>query len=291
MYALLDFGDIVISQRSLCSKIKTVYKDKEVDEYDSLFAEEEKNAVKNFFNGIIETSAFRNAPLINVIIPSTTTTIGKCAFLGCQQLKSVMFNDGLINVDKQAFMNCISLTDIIIPNSVTEINDFAFAKCSSLKSVKLGTGITEINHGTFANCSSLSTLGDENSNASIQIPKTVTNIKQEAFRECTQLVKASIPETIKELGYGVFKECKGLKRAEIIGVKDMGMHCFFKCENLENILFPTSIRKIDMGTFAFCEKLTITYTGAPENWEEIEKSIWWNDHCTTTPKIKYLYMT
>ena len=68
-------------------------------------------------------------------IPSTVTSIGSSAFMGCSALESIELPNGLISIGDSAFQNCTSLESIEIPSSVTSIGGSAFFNCTSLTTV------------------------------------------------------------------------------------------------------------------------------------------------------------
>ncbi|MBO5134673.1 MAG: leucine-rich repeat protein [Bacteroidaceae bacterium] len=49
------------------------------------------------------------------------TSIGAETFMGCRNLKEVIFPKGLKKIDREFFCQCIELTSIVIPEGVTEI--------------------------------------------------------------------------------------------------------------------------------------------------------------------------
>ena len=52
--------------------------------------------------------------------------VEKRAFRDCQQLREMVFNDGLQKIGVSAFLNCTSLSSIALPSTVTKIGISAF---------------------------------------------------------------------------------------------------------------------------------------------------------------------
>ena len=63
------------------------------------------------------------------------TSIGICAFAGCENLTSVTLPDGIKHIEVEAFTMCPALTSITIPDSVTDIGIVAFYGCDKLDTV------------------------------------------------------------------------------------------------------------------------------------------------------------
>ena len=112
------------------------------------------------------------------------------------QILQVLLPEGLTTIGKAAFLWCNNMTSVVIPESVTSIGESAFAYCQALTSVIIPEGVTSIEAGTFSSCYNLT---------SVVIPESVTSIREGAFTYCSALKgitnKALTPQ---ELGKGAF---------------------------------------------------------------------------------------
>ena len=115
--------------------------------------------------------SFRNQAIRSYIIPSSVTSIGDSAFMGCS-LEEVAIPDSVTRIGDHAFEDCFSLTGIVIPDSVTSIGTWTFGGCESLSSLVLPDGVTSIGDCAFWGCRSLKSL---------VIPNSVTSIGDGAF--------------------------------------------------------------------------------------------------------------
>lgn len=81
----------------------------------------------------------------------------------------------------------------------------------------------------------------------------VVEIKQNAFRGCTNLKSLTLPNNISKIEDYTFYYCTNLE--EIIipdGVTSIGQNAFSNCESLESIVFPNSVTNIKREAFYQC---------------------------------------
>lgn len=84
----------------------------------------------------IGSNAFMGSTeLHELFLPKTVTSIGRCAFFSCKNLKSVTLREGLKEIEQSAFNECMSLEEIELPSTVTTIGRRAFWDCHALTSV------------------------------------------------------------------------------------------------------------------------------------------------------------
>ena len=93
--------------------------------------------------------------LTSVTIPENITSIGRCAFSGCEELTSITIPDSVTSIGSAAFEHCSGLTSIVIPDSVTSIDHWAFQYCTGLTSATIGNGVKSISRYAFWDCASL----------------------------------------------------------------------------------------------------------------------------------------
>ena len=93
--------------------------------------------------------------LTSITIPENITSIGRCAFSGCDGLTSITIPDSVTSIGSAAFENCSGLTSIVIPDSVTSIDHWAFQYCTGLTSATIGNGVKSISRYAFWDCASL----------------------------------------------------------------------------------------------------------------------------------------
>lgn len=134
----------------------------------------------------IGENAFRATALTSIVIPNSVTTIDSWAFMYCDKLTSVTFeeNSSLTFIGAQAFRET-GLTSITIPDMVTVIGTGAFRDCPYLTSVTFGADsqLTSIGNRAFA----------ATGLTSIIVPAGVETIDRFAFEDCKALQTVYLP--------------------------------------------------------------------------------------------------
>lgn len=209
--------------------------------------------------------------LFKIDIKEGVTSIGKCAFAGCEWLNNITIPNGVTKVGSSAFSGCKSLKDIIVPNSVTEIGSYAFSGCKSLKEIIIPNSVTSIGEYSFNNCYGLTTVKLSDNLTSISnylfygcyslknvvIPQTVNSIGSYAFYNCSSLLDIVIPEGVTTINYYTFCNCNELTNITIPnGVTRICDGAFNKCSRLKTIKIPDSVLTIGDNCFVLCESLT-----------------------------------
>ncbi len=92
----------------------------------------------------------------------------------------------------------------------------------------------------------------------VTIPKTTSNVKDDAFKGCENLTSASIPEGVKTIGSGAFQACTALKYLDFpASITSVGSNAFTSCGEVVQIRFAPGTGAVEIGDSAFaqCQKL------------------------------------
>jgi hypothetical protein len=170
---------------------------------------ENMNDVKVEFEYTGKISVPKNVTCVQ-FHPSVTkvengTLFGDWAFKDCNELKKVVFNEGLKKIGKKAFMECNKLETISFPSTLIEISNYAFYM-NNMKQIVFNEGLQKIEHNSFWGMKSLE---------SVTMSSSVKLIGRSAFDECENLseVVLNIPRVIK---YNAFRNCESLDRFKFI---------------------------------------------------------------------------
>ena len=197
---------------------------------------------------IICDSAFYFCFLLEIVIPSSVTSIGDWAFSSCDSLSKIVIPSSVTSIGKGAFSYCDSLLEIVIPSSVTSIGDSAFYGCYSLSEIVIPSSVTSIADGAFSSCDSLS---------EIVIPSSVTSVGYGAFSFCSSLSEIVIPSSVTSIGKGAFSHCDSLSEIVIpSSVTSIGKGAFSHCDSLSEIVIPSSVTSIGDSAFSCCFSLS-----------------------------------
>lgn len=166
--------------------------------------------------------AFINCNLSTVTIPGNVKRIGEFAFDG-NRLTNITIEDGVEIIDEFAFYENPTLKSVVIPGSVTDFKTDVFSHCYQLQRIILNEGIQKISNIFLAN----------KELAYIQIPETITSIRDDAFRDCPNVtiygVRGSYAETYaNEHGIPFSAQKKELPAISKITNTCSGSHIYWK---------------------------------------------------------------
>ena len=129
-------------------------------------------------------------------------SIGISAFYDCSSLTSITIPDSVTSIGKGAFLSCDNLNNVYI-DSVYDWLKISFADEYSNPMIGAqlyvdGKPLTEITADDFTN-------GED----------TIQNISQHAFRNCSSLTSITIPESVTRIGVYAFSSCDNLNTVYI----------------------------------------------------------------------------
>ena len=219
--------------------------------------------------------------LVDFVVPSEVdgvkiTQIAENAFSWCENLETVVIEEGIENIGYHAFFYCKKLESVKIPDSVSVIYT-AFRDCTALKSVIFGkkSKLTNIDEWTFSGCENLS---------EISLPNGVSYIGQFAFSDCKSLTSIKLSNRLTEIRYKAFSGCSSLKTVVIPhGVTVIDHSAFSGCTSLESAYIPSSVLIMGGWVFENCPKLTIYCTSGTNtyyweyNWNPDKRSVVWKE--------------
>ena len=109
--------------------------------------------------------------------------------------------------------------------------------------------VTSIANNGFIGCSNII--------KNLVIPDTVTNLGDDAFKGCKDILSISIPESVLYIGSGAFYGCASLRSVKIPSmIEHILPSTFYNCSSITNLPLPDGLLSIGDNAFNGCLGLT-----------------------------------
>ena len=235
--------------------------------------------------------------LNSVNIPSSVTNIEPYSFSKCSSLTSLTLPEGLKTISYNAFEQCSGLKNIVIPESVETIGDCAFQSCTALERIYITNPEASLGAAVFSDCPNL-VLADIPPELSIPSDTFYHDMKLTGVSQAYDLAggtetsgktkvnwKISSEGVLTISGNGYMREesrtasftsawnrsseYRNLVKKIVFeeGIQSTAVRGFEYFQNLEEIVLPSTMKKINLNSFAHCPKLkTVNF---PEGLTEI----------------------
>lgn len=222
--------------------------------------------VYTFQNSGLETIDLSNLKDMTRFGSSATGTFAatttSSVFNGCKNLHTVILPPNLTMIGSNAFRDCVNLTEFDF-KGITGLASYAFAN-TGLRAVHLDNTLTVMGGNLFQDCADLEEV-------TFAQGFTVTSLGSNTFTNCKKLTSIDLPASLTYIGYHTFQN-SGLQRIDLsalklihIGVTATGkgtetdIGTFSGCEDLTEVILPTTLQTIGGNVFENCPKLkTVT---------------------------------
>ena len=193
--------------------------------------------------------AFENATDVEAVtIPSSVKTIGREAFRGCVNLKTLTLAEGIEKIEPAVFEGCESLTSVELPNTLTYIGAYAFQGCAGLEEINLPSGLSTLGEQVFSGCESL---------LAIEVPAGIKIIEKNMFRNCESLASVTLNSGLTDIDAQVFAGCAALTEITLpSGIKYLGQSVFAR-SGLTSITLPETVSYLGAYAFNDCKSLKV----------------------------------
>ena len=217
----------------------------------------------------IGKNAFKGCTSVKeVTIPKGILTVSNSAFEGCSGLTDVTIAAKTINA--KAFAECTNLKTVKMEEGVTTIQGMAFANTQisavTIPSTLTTAGTTKegtIEKGPFAGTMIATVHGQTEDSTEAQEGATILpetkKIPDNLFLGCTSIIDVQIPETVTEIGQKAFKDASSVENVtfavntetgEVKGVEKIGISAFDGCSSLRELVLPETVTEVLQGAFA-----------------------------------------
>lgn len=217
----------------------------------------------------IGKNAFKGCTSVEeVTIPKGILTVSNSAFEGCSGLTDVTIAAKTINA--KAFAECTNLKAVKMEEGVTTIQGMAFANTQisavTIPSTLTTAGTTKegtIEKGPFAGTMIATVHGQTEDSTEAQEGATILpetkKIPDNLFLGCTSIIDVQIPETVTEIGQKAFKDASSVgnvtfavntETGKVKGVEKIGISAFDGCSSLQELVLPETVTEVLQGAFA-----------------------------------------
>ena len=201
-----------------------------------------------------------------LIIPDTylglpVKEVGERAFTGCANLETVTLGKNVVSVGDYAFLDNKKLKTVDFNEGLLEICFRAFHGCTAIEEVVLPPNLMSAGNGVFYGCSNLK---------KVSVPQNIKSISERMFYECTALETVELHDGITGYGVAAFSR-SGIRQFTVTdGVTAVPQTMFYDCKNLETVILPDSVSSIGDSAFMSCPALKkLIFCGSREQWESV----------------------
>ena len=158
--------------------------------------------------------------LVSVTIPEGVTKIGNFAFYGCTKLETVRYNAAEaadLNSGSKAFLKAGTETEngmkVVFGQTVRKVPAYLFYSTDDTETPEIEDGFRP---GLQILGAGTRTVSGKIGLAEIEFAEGVTEIRNSAFFNCTDLTEVTIPESAGKVGAYAFGDCSGLTSATFL---------------------------------------------------------------------------
>lgn len=178
--------------------------------------------------------------------------IGYCGFDYCNELETVIIEEGIELIESNAFTNCPKLSRVIIPNSILEVSPYAFDKNNNSIYTDFENGKYL---GNIANPYLVYYLCPNLDVESISFANSTKVIVEESLSHAS-ITSVTLPENLLRVHRRTFKQCLNLTSINFNSkITSIGYEAFAGCSSLDNVVIPESVISIDGCAFMDCTGL------------------------------------
>lgn len=211
-------------------------------------------------------SAFEGCTsLRSIVIPPGLASLPDAAFSYCDQLTSLSLSEGLRSIGRRAFIGCASLRHVQLPESMEEIGELAFGDCAALQTLYVPEKIRAIDTTAFGSneedystvCQNLTVIGYDNAALKRAASFAGVGMDDVALWEPQNLFSYTVQNSCVTLtGYsGKATDLVLPTYLDGMPVTTIGMDAFSDLSSLESVVLPRRLEVIENSAFGYCANL------------------------------------
>lgn len=218
-----------------------------------------------YFIGLARTASDFRMPILfaqctnltSTILPYNITEVSNYAFQNCGNLLSITLPEKVRAVYSRAFQNCAKMTKLTFAagadNVLSQVSAYGFSGCKKMTlSTRNLKKLKTIGTYAFENCEAIANL--------TIISPDLTTIPRNAFYQCKKLVNVYISPNVTQIDQFAFSGCiamtgfsyegtgkTGINLPE--GLTTLGNAAFGGCEQIKDVIFPSTVTSIGNNVF------------------------------------------
>ena len=221
-------------------------------------------------DNVIGSSMFSwSKTLVSIKLPSSAKVVGMSALSYNPNLKDIFIPKNCQEIKFDAITNCDKLEIVHIPAQVNEIDGSNFSNCDRLISITV-----DFDNNYYESVDGV--LFDKNREILIKypigltydtytVPSGVRTIGEYAFAG-SSLSSVILPEGLKEIGTSAFNRCQKLECIVLPNsVRTMGIWAFANCTSLSSVTLSEKLGELKTYVFGYCKKLREIHIGKELN--------------------------
>lgn len=220
----------------------------------------------------IRDSLERISKSFALILPDGFETIPSFLCMGLENMQAIAIPSSVSTIDRNAFEECVSLEKVYIKDLAAwcniDLSNYSanplycahhlYKERQKIEDLMIPRGVTEIKYDAFYNCTGLT---------SVTIPDSVTSIGNSAFENCTSLESVTIGNNVMSIKDGAFESCTDLESITIPeSVTYIGAAAFCFCTKLKSVAIGGGAMRIEGRAFAGCGNLKEVIFENPNGW-------------------------
>ena len=213
---------------------------------------------------VIATAAFDSTRVIHVKLPNTVKVLEPRAFLRAHYLESINLPDSIIKIGMYAFQFSggfgIGLKRIVLPKNLHYLGENAFYGCEKLETLIIrGDFMWEqswLDHNPFYNTNALSVIKNSNPNFKIENGMLMSADGKILFRCVNDNKRIFIKDGVETIAQGAF--CGRDRMEEVVLPTSLRKICndaFSGCDSIDNVVLPEGVETLGFESFSFCSNL------------------------------------
>ena len=223
----------------------------------------------------INTSAFNNTNIRQIIFGDALKEIGQAAFSTNYLIKELTLPEGVVTLSTAAFESWRNLTKIVIPSSLNTLTG-AFRHCPNLTEfdvhpnskfeVRSGNLVDKQTNTIIIGVAQPSEDDDivsiapyayagRESLTTIELPDNITLLETETFAGCSNLRTVDLNEGLETIGNSAFVNCKSLESIAPPSTLTTINNNAFNTSGLTSITIPANVRVVGHTAFLQCKQL------------------------------------